>query len=112
VAQLDGSHEDQMPRATDHRRPALHRLEATETSDFYELIVERHPNASRPIRFRRNDRQSIDQSPSPRGWPPETSSTSSWQKGGPIALARDTRRLLILETCKVCRRRLCATAPV
>jgi DNA replication protein DnaC len=28
---------------------ALHRLEATETSDFYELIVERHRKASTVI---------------------------------------------------------------
>jgi DNA replication protein DnaC len=51
AARLDGSYEDEMRRL--HRVEllilddlALHRLEATETSDFYELIVERHRQAS------------------------------------------------------------------
>jgi hypothetical protein len=50
-ARLDGSYEDEMRKL--HRVElldiddlALHRLEATETSDFYELIVERHRAAS------------------------------------------------------------------
>jgi DNA replication protein DnaC len=50
-ARLDGSYEDEMRKL--HRVElliiddlALHRLEATETSDFYELIVERHRQAS------------------------------------------------------------------
>jgi hypothetical protein len=38
AARLDASYEDEMRK--------LHRLEATETSDFYELIVERHRTAS------------------------------------------------------------------
>ena len=48
---LDGSYEDEMRKL--HRVElliiddlALHRLEATETSDFHELIVERHRQAS------------------------------------------------------------------
>ena len=50
-ARLDGTYEDEMRKL--HRVElliiddlALHRLEATETSDFYELIVERHRKAS------------------------------------------------------------------
>jgi DNA replication protein DnaC len=50
-ARLDNSHEDEMRKL--HRVElliiddlALHPLEATETSDFYELIVERHRTAS------------------------------------------------------------------
>ena len=50
-ARLDGSYEDEMRKL--HRVElliiddlALHRLEATETTDFYELIVERHRKAS------------------------------------------------------------------
>jgi DNA replication protein DnaC len=50
-ARLDATYEDEMRKL--HRVElliiddlALHRLEATETSDFYELIVERHRNAS------------------------------------------------------------------
>ncbi|MFI5783520.1 ATP-binding protein [Nocardia sp. NPDC051570] len=50
-ARLDGSYEDEMRKL--HRVDllvlddlALHRLEATETNDFYELIVERHRKAS------------------------------------------------------------------
>ena len=50
-ARLDGTYEDEMRKL--HRVElliiddlALHRLEATETTDFYELIVERHRNAS------------------------------------------------------------------
>jgi DNA replication protein DnaC len=50
-ARLDGSYEDAMRKL--HRVElliiddlALHRLEATETSDFYELIVERHRQTS------------------------------------------------------------------
>ena len=50
-ARLDGSYEDEMRKL--HRVElliidglALHRLEAPETSDFYELIVERHRHAS------------------------------------------------------------------
>ena len=51
-ARLDNSYEDEMRKL--HRVEvvliiddlALHRLEATETSDFYELIVERHRQAS------------------------------------------------------------------
>jgi DNA replication protein DnaC len=50
-ARLDGSYEDEMRKL--HRVElliiddlALHRLEATETSNFYELIVERHRQAS------------------------------------------------------------------
>ena len=50
-ARLDASYEDEMRKL--HRVElliiddlALHRLEATETSDFYELIVERHRQAS------------------------------------------------------------------
>ena len=46
-ARLDGSYEDEMRKL--HRIElliiddlALHRLKATETTDFYELIVERH----------------------------------------------------------------------
>lgn len=46
-ARLDGSYEDEMRKL--HRVElliiddlALHRLDATETSNFYELIVERH----------------------------------------------------------------------
>lgn len=53
-ARLDGSYEDEMRKL--HRIDlliiddlALHRLEATETNDFYELIVERHRNASTVI---------------------------------------------------------------
>lgn len=53
-ARLDGSYEDQM--RTLHRVDlliiddlALHRLETTETNDFYELIVERHRTASTVI---------------------------------------------------------------
>ncbi|KBZ57169.1 hypothetical protein K875_05687 [Mycobacterium [tuberculosis] TKK-01-0051] len=51
---LDGSYEDEMRKL--HRVElliiddlALRRLEATETSDFYELIVERHRQTSRVI---------------------------------------------------------------
>jgi DNA replication protein DnaC len=51
AARLDGSYEDEMRRL--HRVDllmiddlALHRMEATETGDFYELIVERHRAAS------------------------------------------------------------------
>ena len=50
-ARLDNSYEDEMRKL--HRVElliiddlALHRLGATETSDFYELIVERHRQAS------------------------------------------------------------------
>ena len=50
-ARLDGSYEDEMRKL--HRVDllilddlALHRLEAIETNDFYELIVERHRKAS------------------------------------------------------------------
>lgn len=50
-ARLDGTYEDEMRKL--HRVElliiddlALHRLETTETSDFYELIVERHRKAS------------------------------------------------------------------
>ena len=50
-ARLDGTYEDEMRKL--HRVElliiddlALHRLEATETTDFYELIVERHRKAS------------------------------------------------------------------
>ncbi|MFI5541654.1 MULTISPECIES: ATP-binding protein [unclassified Nocardia] len=50
-ARLDGSYEDEMRKL--HRVDllilddlALHRLEAVETNDFYELIVERHRKAS------------------------------------------------------------------
>jgi DNA replication protein DnaC len=50
-ARLDGTDEDEMRKL--HRielliidDQALHRLETTETSDFYELIVERHRKAS------------------------------------------------------------------
>ncbi|BBY43577.1 hypothetical protein MCEL_18720 [Mycolicibacterium celeriflavum] len=50
-ARLDATYEDEMRKL--HRVElliiddlALHRLEATETSDFYELIVERHRTAS------------------------------------------------------------------
>ena len=46
-ARLDGSYEDEMRKL--HRVElliiddlALHRLEATETTDFYEIIIERH----------------------------------------------------------------------
>jgi DNA replication protein DnaC len=53
-ARLDGSYEDEMRKL--HRVElliiddvALHRLEATETSDFYELIVERHRKSSTVI---------------------------------------------------------------
>ena len=53
-ARLDGSYEDEMRKL--HRIDlliiddlALHRLEATETNDFYELIVERHRNATTVI---------------------------------------------------------------
>jgi DNA replication protein DnaC len=53
-ARLDGSYEDEMRKL--HRVElliiddlALHRLEATETSDFYELIVERHRQSSTVI---------------------------------------------------------------
>jgi DNA replication protein DnaC len=53
-ARLDGSYEDEMRKL--HRVElliiddlALHRLEATETNDFYELIVERHRQASTVI---------------------------------------------------------------
>jgi DNA replication protein DnaC len=53
-ARLDGSYEDEMRKL--HRIElliiddlALHRLEATETTDFYELIVERHRKASTVI---------------------------------------------------------------
>ena len=53
-ARLDGSYEDEMRKL--HRVAlliiddlALHRLEATETTDFYELIVERHRKASTVI---------------------------------------------------------------
>ncbi len=51
AARLDATYEDEMRKL--HRVEllivddlALHRLEATETSDFYELIVERHRKAS------------------------------------------------------------------
>jgi DNA replication protein DnaC len=51
AARLDATYEDEMRRL--HRVEllilddlALHRLETTETSDFYELIVERHRHAS------------------------------------------------------------------
>jgi DNA replication protein DnaC len=51
AARLDASYEDEMRKL--HRVDllilddlALHRLEAVETSDFYELIVERHRRAS------------------------------------------------------------------
>jgi DNA replication protein DnaC len=51
AARLDASYDDEMRKL--HRVDllvlddlALHRLEATETSDFYELIVERHRTAS------------------------------------------------------------------
>jgi DNA replication protein DnaC len=51
AARLDGSYDEEMRKL--HRVEllvlddlALHRLEATETSDFYELIVERHRTAS------------------------------------------------------------------
>jgi len=51
AARLDASYEDEMRRL--HRVEllilddlALHRLETTETGDFYELIVERHRHAS------------------------------------------------------------------
>nr|WP_257000460.1 ATP-binding protein [Mycobacterium avium] len=50
-ARLDGTYEDEMRKL--HRVElliiddlALHRLETTETSDFYELIVERHRKVS------------------------------------------------------------------
>jgi DNA replication protein DnaC len=50
-ARLDGSYDDEMRQL--HRVEmliiddlALHRLEATETNDFYELVVERHRTAS------------------------------------------------------------------
>jgi DNA replication protein DnaC len=50
-ARLDGSYDDEMRKL--HRVEmliiddlALHRLEATETNDFYELVVERHRTAS------------------------------------------------------------------
>jgi DNA replication protein DnaC len=50
-ARLDNSYEDEMRKL--HRVElliiddlALHRLEATETNDFYDLIVERHRQAS------------------------------------------------------------------
>ncbi len=53
-ARLDGSYEDEMRKL--HRVDllilddlALHRLEAVETNDFYELIVERHRKASTVI---------------------------------------------------------------
>ncbi|MQY17926.1 ATP-binding protein [Nocardia macrotermitis] len=53
-ARLDGSYEDEMRKL--HRVDlliiddlALHRLEAPETNDFYELIVERHRKASTVI---------------------------------------------------------------
>jgi DNA replication protein DnaC len=51
AARLDGSYEDEMRKL--HRVDllvfddlALHRLEATETNDFYEIVVERHQRAS------------------------------------------------------------------
>jgi DNA replication protein DnaC len=51
AARLDASYEEEMRKL--HRVEllvlddlALHRLEAVETSDFYELIVERHRSAS------------------------------------------------------------------
>jgi DNA replication protein DnaC len=51
AARLDGSYDDEMRKL--HRVEllifddlALHRLEATETGDFYELIVERHHRVS------------------------------------------------------------------
>nr|WP_232327046.1 ATP-binding protein [Mycobacterium sherrisii] len=54
AARLDGSYEDEMRQL--HRVElliiddlALHRLEATETNDFYELVVERHRSASTVI---------------------------------------------------------------
>ena len=37
---------------------ALHRLEVTETNDFYELIVERHRTASTIITSNREPRRS------------------------------------------------------
>ncbi|GFG99507.1 hypothetical protein MTIM_53860 [Mycobacterium timonense] len=50
-ARLDGSYEDEVRKL--HRVElliiddlALHRLETTETNDFYEIIVERHRTAS------------------------------------------------------------------
>jgi DNA replication protein DnaC len=60
-ARLDGSYEDEMRKL--HRVElliiddlALHRLEATETTDFYEIIVERHRAASTVITRRLADR--------------------------------------------------------
>jgi DNA replication protein DnaC len=65
AARLDGSYEDEVRKL--HRVDllvlddlALHRLEATETSDFYELIVERYRSASTII--------TSTGSP-PRSWP-------------------------------------------
>lgn len=62
-ARLDGSYEDEMGKL--HRVDllilddlALHQLEATETNDFYELIVERHRTASTVITSNREPQRS------------------------------------------------------
>jgi DNA replication protein DnaC len=83
-ARLDGSYEDEMRKL--HRVElliiddlGLHRLEATETSDFYELIVERHRQGSTIITS--NPR-------APRDLDHDGRSTASPIRDGPAAISR------------------------
>jgi DNA replication protein DnaC len=73
-ARLDASYEDEMRKL--HRVElliiddlALHRLEATETSDFYELIVERHRTASTIITSNREPPEILTMMADPPCWP-------------------------------------------